>query len=431
MSTDCRRRAGRDPRLTGTCGRPVRVPVIVAALASLMLPPSPVNLRGQATTTMLVLAHGHLVDGRSPVPRHDVSVIIENGKISGIGDAAYAPPPGATVIDLAGTWVMPGFIDAHAHFGDVASARTALRTGATTVRAMHVERFLDVEMRDRHRRGDTSLPDVLAAGYQIRPDMFPAFFDDFPALADLKTRVTGADNVRRVVQALAARRVDHIKFLATERAGTPETDPRTRTFSDAEIAALVDEARRFGLRASAHAHGDEGARAAVIAGVHTVEHGTWISDQTFEYMRARRTCFVPTFTGGSQPPARPQDRDHPVLAERRRVAIPLRNALVARAEATGLPLAGGTDLRYTTADLSMADEALALQRAGVSAMRALQIVTSGSATCLGIEGRTGTVGPGLEADLVVLGADPLASLEALKDIVLVVNDGTIAFQRRR
>ena len=124
------------------------------------------------------------------------------------------------MIDLAGAWVMPGFIDAHVHFGDIAAARTALLTGSTTVRTMHVEHFLDVQIRDAHRRGDETLPDVIAAGYQIRPDMFPEFFEDFPALADMKTRVSGADNIRRVVRAMASRRVDHIKFLATERAGT-------------------------------------------------------------------------------------------------------------------------------------------------------------------------------------------------------------------
>ena len=106
------------------------------------------------------------------------------------------------------------------------------------------------------------------------------------------------------------------------------------------------------------------------------------------------------------------------------------NKLVARAEAEGLPLAAGTDLRYTTRDLSMADEALSFQRAGVSPMRALQIMTAGSATCLGIQNRTGAIAPGLEADLVVLAQNPLVSLEALKRITTIINDGKIAFRAR-
>jgi imidazolonepropionase-like amidohydrolase len=405
-----------------SCGAGLLAPLAVVA-------PAAISQR-LAVPATLIFEHANVIDGRSNRPRTNMSVVVKDGKITEVGPAASPIAPGATVIDLKGAWMMPGFIDAHVHFGDVAAARTALLTGSTTVRTMHVEHFLDVEIREAHRRGDETLPDVFVAGYQIRPDMFPEFFEDFPALGDMKARVSGTDNIRRVVRAMASRRVDHIKFLATERAGTAETDPRQRTFSDEEIAALVDEARRLGLSAAAHAHGDEGARAAVMAGVRTLEHGTWVGDTTFKAMKARRTCYVPTFTGGSQPPARPQDRDNPILAERRRIGIPLRNKLVARAEAEGLLLAAGTDLRYTTGELSIADEALSFQRAGVSQMRALQIMTVGSATCLGIQDRTGAIAPGLEADLVVLNRSPLIDLEALKDISMIVNDGKVAFRRR-
>ena len=432
MTSEPRQKRGRPLKTARILGGHFdSVLIATMALASSGLLSAAPTTPGQLPPGRLVLAHANVIDGRGAEPRRDVSVVIEGGKIASILDASRPHPPGASVIDVGGHWVMPGLVDAHVHFADVAAARTALSTGATTVRTMHVERFLDIQIREAHRLGDPSLPDVVAAGYQIRPDMFPSFFEAFPALADMQARVTGVDRVRRVVRALASRRVDHIKFLATERAGTPETDPRTRTFSDEEVTALVDEARRLGLPASAHAHGDEGARAAVLAGVRTIEHGTWISDATFQLMLARRTCYVPTFTGGSQPPARPQDREHPVLAERRRVAIPLRNRLVARAEAAGLPLAAGTDLRYTTRDLSMADEALHLHRAGLATMRVLQVMTVGSATCLGIQERTGAVAPGLEADLLVLERSPVESLDALKDITLIVNDGRIAFDVRR
>lgn len=405
-----------------TCGAGLLAALEVGGFAAAS--PSP------AGSTTLVLDQASVIDGRSDAVLPNRSVVVVNGKIESIRPAGSPFPPAATVIDLAGAFLMPGFVDAHVHFADVDAARRALLTGATTVRTMHVLHFLDVEIREAHRLGDHTLPDVIAAGYQIRPEMFPEFFEDFPGLADMNGRLGSPGNVRRVVRAMASRRVDHIKFLATERAGTPETDPRQRTFSDVETAALVDEARRLGLPTYAHAHGDEGARAAVVAGVRSLEHGTWIGDATFGAMKERRTCYVPTFTGGAQLPARPRDRDDPVLAERRRVAIPLRNALVARAEAEGLPLAAGTDLRYTTRDLSMADEALAFERAGVSPMRALQIMTVGSATCLGIQHRTGAIAPGLEADLVVLDRSPLGQLAVLKEIKMIVNDGHVAFLRR-
>lgn len=254
--------------------------------------------------------------------------------------------------------------------------------------------------------------------------MSPPFFEDFPQLADLRTKVGGADNVRRVVRALVSRGVDHIKFLATERSGM---DPRKRTFSDDEVQALVDEARKAGLRVAAHAHGDEGALAAVKAGVHSIEHGTYLSDDTLALMQKKGTYYVPTITRRQVPS--PEERDNPILAERRREDVSLRNRLVMLAEAGGAPLAAGTDLVYATAELSMADEALALQKAGLSAVRVLQIMTSGSAKLLGVQDRTGAIKVGLEADLVILGANPLTALDALKDIRMIVNDGKVAFRK--
>lgn len=384
---------------------------------------------GQPQFDTMVFEHVNVIDGLSDTPSLDTTVVVTNGKITSLEKPRGDLYRTAATFDMQGKWLMPGYVDAHVHFADMETARTALRSGATTVRTMQCDRFLDVRIRDAHRQGREDLPDVVAAGYQIRPDMSPAFFEDFPQLADLRTRVSGGDNVRRVVRALVSRGVDHIKFLATERAGTPETNPLKRTFSDDEIEALVDEARKAGLRVAAHAHGQEGALAAVTAGVQSIEHGTYLNEETLALMQQKGTYFVPTFTAERQPPSRPQDRDNPILAERRRDALPRRNRLTNLAEARGVPLAAGTDLRYATAELSMADEALYLQKAGLSPVRVLQIMTSGSATLLGVQNRTGAIRVGLEADFVVLGANPLTGLEALRDITMIVNNGKVALRK--
>ncbi|HEY0679004.1 MAG TPA: amidohydrolase family protein [Chitinophagaceae bacterium] len=397
------------------------IKLLTCVYLSLLVGPA----KAQPDSSVLVFRRANVIDGFSDKPLNDVTVTVTNGKITGINKGTKSVPSNAIVIDLNGKWLMPGYIDAHVHFGNTKAAQTALSLGATTVRTMHCDRFLDIQIREAHRSGQRDLPDVIAAGYQMRPDMFPTFFEDFPALADMKPRVTGTENVRRVVRALVSRGVDHIKFLATERAGTPETDPRKRTFTDEEIAAIVDEAGKAGLAASAHAHGDEGAYAAVKAGVKSIEHGTFITDSTISLMKKNKTFFVPTFTGGAQQPSRPEDRDNPILQERRRIGIPLRNKLTVQFFRLGIPMAGGTDLRYMTTELSMADEALYFQKAGLSPMKILQIITSGSAKCLGIDNRTGTIRKGMEADLIVLGANPLESLEALKDIRLIVNNGKL------
>jgi imidazolonepropionase-like amidohydrolase len=145
-------------------------------------------------------------------------------------------------------------------------------------------------------------------------------------------------------------------------------------------------------------------------------------------MQRKGTYFVPTFTVDRQP-LRPENSDNPILAERQRVGLPLRTRVTSLAEASGVPLAAGTDIRYETTELSMADEALQLQKAGLSAVRVLQIMTSGSATLLGVQHRTGAITIGLEADFLVLGANPLAALEALKDIRMIINNGEVAFRK--
>jgi imidazolonepropionase-like amidohydrolase len=134
------------------------------------------------------------------------------------------------VLDLAGRWVTPGLIDTHQHLFDLKSARALVAAGVTTARTMHADHFVDIGMRQLHRGGATDLPDVLASGYQLRPDMFvfEAFFLDFPELANLiKGKVTVVQNVRRLIQANVWHWVDQIKILATERSGTPDADAPT------------------------------------------------------------------------------------------------------------------------------------------------------------------------------------------------------------
>jgi len=380
---------------------------------------------GQVGSSVIVFRNANVIDGIANKPLRNVTVTLKNGRIDSISKLPVRPSASTEVIDLKGQWIMPGYIDAHVHFGSVDDARKALFLGSTTVRTMHSEHFLDIQIREAHKRGRSDLPDVFAAGYQIRPDMSATFFDEFTGLSDMSGRVAGRADVRRALGAMLSKGVDHIKFLATERSGTPGTDPKRRTFDDDEIEALVDEARRAGLFVAAHAHGDEGAYAAVKAGVRSIEHGTFMTERTLKLMQKNSTYLVVTFTGGSQPPVRPEYKDDPILRERRRINLANKDRLIRRAVELGIPLAAGTDLRYTTLDLSIADEALFMQAAGLKSMAILKIITMGSATCLGIQNRTGALRKGLEADMVILGTNPLLSLKALKDIKMVVNDGTL------
>jgi imidazolonepropionase-like amidohydrolase len=250
----------------------------------------------------------------------------------------------------------------------------------------------------------------------------------------MKARVSGTDNVRRLVRALASRGVDHIKILATERAGTPDTDPRKRTFTDEELVAIIDEANKAGLKVAAHAHGDEGAYAAVKAGVHSIEHGTWLSDKTLRLMKARGTWFDTNIAGASGTTYwNSISLSNPILVERRRTMRPLATQVTQRAYKLGIPVVAATDFTYgsifDSGRLTIVDNAAGLTEAGIPKMTAIKSITSRAAKLLGINNRTGAIKVGFEADIVIVGENPLSSIDALKDIRVIVNDGKVVFNK--
>ncbi len=184
-------------------------------------------------------------------------------------------------------------------------------------------------------------------GYGRVESVAPWFVKDFPELADMKPPLRGTENLRRLVKAYAAKGVDHIKVLATERAGLADQDPRKRTFTDDELIAIVDEARKAGLKVAAHAHGDEGAYAAVNAGVRSIEHGTWVSDKTLRLMKAKGTWLVSNIFGDSD--GRPMGSifsTDPILVERSRTMWPQAVEVTRRAYQMGVQVVGATDIGY-------------------------------------------------------------------------------------
>ena len=394
------------------------------------------TISAQEGSRVIVFQHANVIDGVSSEPLRDVTLIVANGKIAAIQKSLKSIPAGAEVIDLKGKWLLPGYVDSHVHFYDYESAQRALRFGITTARTMGIDHFIDIEIRDAHRHGRADIPEVLAPGYQVRPDVFeayPSVIKDFPELADMKPRVSGTENVRRLVRAFASKGVDHIKVLATERAGTPNTDPRKRTFSEEELIAIVDEARKAGLKVAAHAHGDEGAYAAVKAGVRSIEHGTWLSEKTLRLMRSRGTWLVSNIFGDPNRPLGSIFSTNPILVERGRTMWPQAKVVTRRAYQMGVPLVGATDINYQqvfdSGRWTIADSAAGLVEASIPKMEAIKAITSQAAKLLEINKRTGAIRKGLEADIVIIGDNPLSSIEALKDIRIIVNDGKVAWQK--
>ena len=378
----------------------------------------------------IVLRHANLIDGVSDSPIRGTTIILRDGKIENIIRSDETGPAGATVLELAGKWVLPGYIDAHVHISNLRDARRALQSGTTTVRSMGVSNYVDIGMREMHRKGMNDIPEFVAAGYHVRPRPADELFLEFPNLMDLMSGVHGTANVRRLVKANLDRGVQVIKILATERAGTPDTDPRKRTFTDEEIAATIDEAKSRGIPVAAHAHGEEGAAAAVRAGIHSIEHGTYLSDATLEEMRRRGTYLVPTIATVIDLIEPEGDYDDPVLSMRGRHMLPRVREMSQHAQKLGVKIVAGTDTGYGPRSIRrIPHEIVELVGIGMPPMDAIKASTSLAAECLGIASRTGSIQPGKEADLIVVERDPLTYLTALQDVLLVINDGTVVVNR--
>ncbi|NNF14750.1 MAG: amidohydrolase family protein [Gemmatimonadetes bacterium] len=379
----------------------------------------------------VVLTNANVVDVANGTVIRDATVTITDGIIQSVDDGE-ATSSGATVIDLGGRYLAPGLMDAHVHIGSAADARRALLTGVTTMRSMGADHYADVGMRQLQRDGHAETPEYLAAGYHVRPQMAEGFFQDHPDLGALDDgNVNNAGAVRSVVRALLSRGVDFIKTNATERAGLPDTDPRKQLFGEAEIAVMVEEAERAGtLGVAAHAHGDEGGRAAVAAGVRSIEHGTYLSEETLAMMADRGTFLVPTIAIVRDLTIPGGDYDNAVLNIRGRHMLPRVQQMAANAHRLGVKIVAATDTGYgPNSTTTLAHELLELVTVGLTPVEAMRAATINAAELFGVEDRVGRVEEGLEADLIVLEFDPLQRIGTVQDVLMVISDGEVIVQR--
>jgi imidazolonepropionase-like amidohydrolase len=379
----------------------------------------------------LVLSGVTLIDGVGNGPLENATIVVEGGKIRRIEAGPVQAPAGASVFDLQGRYVMPGLIDTHVHIGDFAAARRALRSGVTTVRSMGVGFFADVGLRELASRGRIESPEVVAAGYHVRPRPAGALFMGDPSLSDLMEHgVKGEEAVRRVVRTMVAAGVDYIKTNATERAGLPETDPRKPLYTEAELRAVVEEARLAGIPVAAHAHGDEGGQAAVRAGVRSIEHGTYLSEETLTLMAERGTYLAPTIAVVRDLTLPGGDYDNPVLEVRGRHMLPRVRDMAGKAHRRGVRVVAATDTGYGPESvLRLSHELIELVGIGMSEMEAIKAATSVAAELLGVADHTGKLAVGADADIIVMERNPLTDIGAVQDLLMVINNGAVVVNR--
>jgi imidazolonepropionase-like amidohydrolase len=392
-----------------------------AALFALMS----TTLAAQVPQELIAITRANVVDGV-----RNATIVIRAGRIESI--RADGPvPSGARVLDAANRWVVPGMIDAHTHIRTVADARRALQAGVTTVRSASVPNFQDVALRDIATSGWLVLPDMLATGVFVSPDLGETITAD-ARLAPLANGVRTPEQLRLLVQVNAAHGVNWIKTRGTERAGLPDTDPRQQTYTEAQLRVVVEEAAKANIPVMAHAHGDEGAYAAVRAGVRSIEHGTYLSDSTLRLMKERGAWLVPTLSTIVDLTTPGGDYADPVLELRGQHMQPRIEDVIRRAHALGVRIATGADTDYTRESTTrISHEVMRFVALGMTPRDALAAATSGAAELLGIESRTGRIREGYEADIIIVERDPLVEPGTLRDPLLVITNGRVALNRLR
>ncbi len=401
------------------------------ALAALLLAASAETVAAQD----LDLVNVTLVDGTGAEPRPGVTISVRAGKIAAISERAPKAAEGVRRIDLHGRHLVPGLIDAHAHIESPDAALRALKSGVTTARVLGDTYLQAMGTRDLISLGHVPGPELLVSPGHIRPKPGLAFFMVYPQFGDaIGGELRGPDRIAEAARAFIAQGADVIKIGASERAGLVDTDPRKPELTEDEMRAAVGEAASKGLFVAAHAHAREGVANAVRAGVRSIEHGTWVDDATLSEMKRRETFFVPTLAVMS-PLGDPKGNSADDVALQLRTQSmmgPLR-AAVKKARDLGIVIAAATDGSYADGDdtgrIRVAHEiAMFREHAGMSPLESIAAATRNGARVLGIDSRTGTIRPGLEADLVVFDGDPLNDDRALLDPRLVVSDGRIVVE---
>ena len=379
-----------------------------------------------AQSASYALTNANVFNGVDNRITKNATVFVTDGEIQQIAVGKVEMPAGYTIIDCEGNFLMPGMFDVHTHINTLAQAERVLASGVTTVRTGSTPAFQDVSMRELAKAGKIPGPDVSAAGVFVTPNLGNTVLAD-PRLSELADGVNTDDELRMLVNINADRGVDVIKTRGTQRAGLPDTDPRQQVYTERQLRIIVEEAARHDIPVMVHAHGDEGARAAVLAGARSIEHGTYLSDETIRLMKERGTWLVPTYVTMDE--MNEEQYDY-VLRLRGKHMVPQLERAIREAHRQGVPIATGADNYYDENSINrISIEVEHFVRLGMSNFEALRTATVNSAELLRIHEQTGQIKEGFEADLILVPANPLEDIAALQDVLLVMSNGRLAVKR--
>src|SRR5215813_7893932 len=399
---------------------------------------------------------GRLFDSASDKVRENMVIVVQDDRIQSVGPAGSASiPPGATVIDLSRATVLPGLIDCHTHLGSradryneiyyfkdtpfqhafaaVVHARKTLEAGFTSVRDVGSPPFLAVDLRNSINEGLIPGPRIVASGPgisitgghgdlnnyspQTQVHMFPEERDF--QIAD------GVDQIRHVVRAQVKYGVDVIKILATGGVLSKGDSPGAPQFTPDELKAAAEEAHMAGRKIAAHAHGTQGIKNAILAGIDSIEHASLIDDEGIRLAKEHGTYLVMDIYN-----------DDYILKEGLKVGMlpesiekekqlgQLQRENFRKAFQAGAKMAFGTDGGVYPHGDNAKQFAYMIQY-GMTPMQAIQAATTSAADLLGWKDRVGTVEPGKYADLIAVTGDPLSDIRALETVGFVMKGGEV------
>jgi imidazolonepropionase-like amidohydrolase len=404
---------------------------------------------------VVVIKAAQIIDGRAGAPIRNGAIVVTDNKITDIGAAAdIRIPRGARVIDLGDATLLPGFIDAHTHIigrvlgdpGDdaarfrdydsfgailgVGNAERTLLAGFTTIRNLGSANFDDLALRKAINEGWVIGPRMLTAAHGL--GITGGHCDDNgykPGAADgdFRTGIAdGVDAVRAAVRYQVKYGADVIKTCATGGVLSEGDAVGATQYTFEELKAMVEEAEKLERKVAAHAHGTEGIKLAVRAGVASIEHGSFLDEEGARLMAERGTFLVPTLIAGETVE---RFAKNGVLtgfrAEKALAAAAAMRSAVKIAAANNVKIALGTDAGVIPHGTNGHEFTLLVEWGGMTPMQAILAGTINGAQLLGMEDRIGSLEKGKLADIVAVSGDPLKDIRRMEQTVFVMKNGVI------
>jgi imidazolonepropionase-like amidohydrolase len=419
------------------------------------LVPTPVAAQEAKGSGVVVLRAARLIDGTGAAAVAPGVVVVTDDRITAVGtDRTVTIPAGATTIDLGDATLLPGFIDAHVHLigrtlgdpeGDdapvkdfdsfgailgVANAEKTLLAGFTSVRNVGAPHFDDMALRKAITEGFVVGPRIEAAGHAIGITGGHCDENGFkPGIllpSPINGQADGDEEIRQAVREQIKYGADVIKTCATGGVLSEGDAVGASQYTQEELNVLVSEANRLGRKVAAHAHGTEGIKFAVRAGVASIEHGSFLDEEGAKMMAARGTYLVPTLSAGE---AAENAAKSGVLtglrAQKAYAAAAAMRKAIRLAMANHVPIALGTDAGVDPHGKNAHEFVLMVEWGGLTPMQSIVAGTSSAATLLGWDHDVGTLAAGKWADVVAVPGDPLANIHALEKPVFVMKNGVI------